>query len=134
MASCEICGEPMPLHSRICPNCLLNNSYLAEFQGFESPVEMLSIMRSLVDEYLSLASPRIWSNNIESQKIVATFECVRDVVMLAFGKNSDVVDAIAVMEDLLYERIERHRQHQRRCRCVIIGLIILIFSLFVLTY
>ncbi|MFR9610318.1 MAG: hypothetical protein SNJ31_01615 [Rikenellaceae bacterium] len=134
-ASCEICGEPIPPHSRICPNCLLNASYSAEIQGFESPVKMLSIMRSSVDEYLSIKSPKIWSDRVESREIIATFECVRDVVMIAFGDNSDVVDAVAAMEDLFYERIEQHRQYQKRCRCLlIISVIALIFSLFALIY
>ncbi|MFR9635078.1 MAG: hypothetical protein SNH55_00695 [Rikenellaceae bacterium] len=92
-------------------------------------------MRSSVDEYLSIKSPKIWSDRVESREIIATFECVRDVVMIAFGDNSDVVDAVAAMEDLFYERIEQHRQYQKRCRCLlIISVIALIFSLFALIY
>ncbi len=131
MANCNVCGEPMPPHSRLCPHCLLNDSYSVDIKEFETPVEMLSIMRNMVDEYLESDAPT-------NQEAVATFEAVRDVVMITFGKNRDVVEAVGVMEDLLYEHVELRRQSQINRRrwlfVVVISVIILISSLFVIAY
>ncbi|MFI3248345.1 MAG: zinc ribbon domain-containing protein [Rikenellaceae bacterium] len=139
---CKECGEPIPPFSRVCPYCLVNDSFSVDIQEFETPVEMLSIMKSSLEEYLSAPSSSIWDKGSDTQKsreALATFECVRDVVMLSFGKNSDVSDAVVVMEDLLYERVEqRKKRHSiRQLSAIIVSAVLfttLIFSLFVLIY
>ncbi len=140
MAECRICGDEIPEYSRVCPSCLYNDAYNIETREVETPVRMLLIMRGLLDEYLSYEDPTLQSAIFENEpekfcQIYVTFECVRDVVMLSFGKNRDVVDAVIAMEDLLYERVEQRKRCVKRLRHItfaiatlfLLSVIILIF-------
>lgn len=137
---CGECDEQIPPLSRVCPYCLVDDTFSSDIQEFETPIHMLNTMRGCMDEYLASSLPTLLTldTNLD-REAVATFECVRDVVMLTFGKKRDVVDAVSVMEDLLYERMEYRRRLYRRKRIVALSTIIiavttLIFSLFVLIY
>lgn len=134
MAICKICSEEIPEYSRVCPACLFNHSYNSEFLEVETPMMMLELMRSLLDEYLSCEKPTLKSaicedESVKFREIFVTFECVRDVTMLSFGKNSDVVDAVIVMEDLLYDCVEQRKKGVEYFRRLTFAVVILIILL-----
>ncbi len=134
MAECRICGGEIPDHSRVCPSCLYNDAYNIEIREVETPMRMLLIMRGLLDEYLSYEDPTLRNAIFEKEyekfrEIFVTFECVRDVVMLSFGKKSDVVDAVITMEDLIYERVEQRKRCVKRFRRITFAIAILIVVL-----
>lgn len=131
MAECRICGDEIPEYSRVCPSCLYNDAYNIETREVETPMRMLLIMRGLLDEYLSYEDPTLRNAIFEKEyekfrEIFVTFECVRDVVMLSFGKTSDVVDAVITMEDLIYERVEQRKRCVKRLQRITFAIVILL--------
>lgn len=130
---CRHCGEEIPHLSRICPTCLYNDSFSADILEVETPLHMLHTMRSMLDEYLAAGLPKIWHTDKyedSTHEAIATFEAVRDVVLLSFGKKSEVMEAVSIMEDILYARIDQRRKRFRRNQIIRkILATILIFSL-----
>ncbi len=112
---CRHCAEPMPEYTLLCPNCILT----------KNPIDILEDMQQIV-ETANITDIKTF-DKIKFRECEATFWTLHAVATASFGREEKVIEAVIILENMLYDIIDQREINARKNRRCIVKFVLLFF-------
>ncbi|MFI3303420.1 MAG: zinc ribbon domain-containing protein [Rikenellaceae bacterium] len=125
---CVECGEELPPNLRFCPYCCYNDNYSDRCHCVVSPVPYLKMMRGYLEEILLLPPVRGVRDG-ESQTLrdlVLHIEVVESLLNCSFADNRDVMSAVDIVYEIMWEEVSKRKRRVRRNRILLFVIVMIL--------